>query len=65
MTATNTWIDEAEELLQRFPDANLGDVLKQITAHYLFNHKYGNQREVRAACDFLNLMQEEAVKASP
>ncbi len=58
---SKTFLDLAEELLARFPDADRGELLRQITGSYLMDFKYGNKREERAACDFLNLLQSEAV----
>jgi len=57
-----TWFDHAEELLAKFPGIDRGELLAHITASYLMDFKYGNKREERAACDFLNLLQVEAIK---
>lgn len=60
-----TWYDHATEMLARFPGVNHTELLTQLTASYLMDFKYGNKREERAACDFLNLMQAEAIKLKP
>jgi hypothetical protein len=64
MPASNskTFRDYAEELLSRFPGVDRDELLRQLTASYLMDFKYGNKREERAACDFLNLLQAEAIK---
>ena len=54
--------DHAEELLARFPNVDRAKLLRTLTALYLMDVRYGGKREERAACDFLNLMQAEAVK---
>ena len=64
-TKSKTYRDHAEELLARFPGADSDELLRQITASYLMDFKYGNKREERAACDFLNLLQAEAIKLKP
>jgi hypothetical protein len=60
-----TWYDHAEEMLGRFPGIDRNELLIQLTACYLMDFKYGNKREERAACDFLNLLQAEAIKLRP
>lgn len=60
-----TWYDHASEMLARFPGVNHTELLTQLTASYLMDFKYGNKREERAACDFLNLLQAEAIKLRP
>lgn len=60
-----TWRDHAEEMLARFPGVDRDELLRQLTASYLMDFKYGNKREERAACDFLNLLQAEAIKLRP
>ncbi len=57
-----TFLDHAEELLSKFPGIDRSELLGQLTASYLMDFKYGNKREERAACDFLNLLQTEAIK---
>lgn len=57
-----TFRDHAEELLARFPGVDLAEVLIRVTACYQMDFRYGNKREERAACDFLNLVQEKAVQ---
>lgn len=60
-----TWYDHATEMLARFPGVNHTELLTQLTASYLMDFKYGNKREERSACDFLNLLQAEAIKLKP
>lgn len=57
-----TYLDHAEELLAKFPGVDRVELLRQVTASYLMDFKYGNKREERSACDFLNLLQAEAIK---
>ena len=57
-----TYREHAEELLGKFPDVDRAELLATITALYLMDFRYGNKREERAACDFLNLLQAEAIK---
>jgi hypothetical protein len=52
-------------MLARFPDVNHTELLTQLMASYLMDFKYGNKREERAACEFLNLLQVEAIKLRP
>ena len=60
-----TFFGQAEEMLARFPGVNHSELLAQLTASYLMDFRYGNKREERAACDFLNLLQVEAIKLRP
>lgn len=60
-----TWYDHAAEMLARFPGVNHTELLTQLTASYLMDFKYGNKREEREACNFLNLLQVEAIKMKP
>ena len=57
-----TFLDHAEELLAKFLGVDRAELLGQLTASYLMDFKYGNKREERAACDFLNLLQAEVIK---
>ena len=57
-----TYYDHAEALLAKFPGVNRGELLIALTADALLNFRHGNKREERAACDFLNLLQAEALK---
>ena len=57
-----TYGEMAGEVLARFPGVDRNKLLIQITASYLMDFRYGNKREERAACDFLNLLQAEAKK---
>ena len=54
------WSELAEDLLSRFPGVDRAELLKRMVAHYFFDMKYGNKREERAACDFLNEVQLKA-----
>lgn len=56
------WRDLAEDLLAQFPGADRAELLKDVVAHCFFEMKYGNKREERAACDFLNEVQRIAVR---
>jgi len=64
MPASNskTFLEHAEELLARFQGVDRANLLLHVTALYLMDFKYGNKREELAACDFLNLLQAEAVR---
>lgn len=64
-TKAATWYDHAAEMLARFPGVSHTELLTKLTASYLMDFKYGNKREERAACDFLNLLQEEAIRLKP
>lgn len=64
-TKSKTYWDHAEELIAKFPGVDRNKLLVQLTASYLRDFKYGNKREERAACDFLNLLQAEAIKLLP
>jgi hypothetical protein len=57
-----TYYDRAEALLAKFPGVNRDELLIALTADALLNLRHGNKREERAACDFLNLLQAEALK---
>jgi hypothetical protein len=59
---TGTFLDFGKELLGKFPNVDRAELLAQIAALYLMDFEYGNKREERAACDFLNLLQKEAAK---
>ncbi len=68
MRANNTartFLDQANELLARFPDVDRAKLLAHVTALYMMDFQYGNKQEERAACDFLNLLQREAEKLTP
>lgn len=62
---SKTFLGHAEELLAKFPGVNRAELLGHVTALYLMDFRYGNKREERAACDFLNLLQAEAIKLRP
>lgn len=52
----------AEELLARFPGVDRAELCKDVVASAFFEMKYGNKREERAACDFLNEVQRIAMR---
>lgn len=52
----------AEDLLSRFPGVDRAELLLQMVSFHFFLMRHGNKREERAACDFLNELQREAVK---
>lgn len=54
------WHKLAEELLARYPGVDRAELLKRLLAQCFFEMKYGNKREERAACDFLNEAQRQA-----
>jgi hypothetical protein len=56
------WHDLAEDLLARFPGVDRAELLKDMVAHYFLEMKHGNKREERAACDFLNEVQKQAIR---
>lgn len=56
------WAELAEDLLARFPLLDRAELLKNMVAKMFFDMRYGNKREERAACDFLNELQIEAQK---
>ena len=59
------WSDMAEDLLARFPGVDRAELLKKVVAGCFFSMRFGNKREERAACDFLNEVQVEAYKLQP
>lgn len=56
------WNELAEDLLSRFPGVDRAELLKKMVAGCFFSMRYGNKREERAACDFLNEVQVNAHK---
>ena len=60
-----TCLELADELLSKFPDVDRAILLKEITCTYFYNLRLGNKLEERAAFDFLNLLQAEALKLTP
>ena len=52
----------AEDLLARFPGMDRAELLKKMVAGCFFDMRFGNKREERAACDFLNEVQVNAHK---
>lgn len=59
------WHVLAEDLLARFPGVDRAELLKKMVAHCFFEMRYGNKREERAACDFLNELQHIAIALKP
>ena len=59
---SKTFLDHADELLDRHRGVDRAELLRSVTALYLMDFRYGNKREERAACDFINLLQAEAIK---
>lgn len=59
---SKTWNDYAEEMLAQFPGVDRAKLLTAVVAATFFEMKYGNKREERAACDFLNLVSAQAIK---
>lgn len=59
---SKTFGQQAAELLANFPGVDHAELLNTVVALALMDVRYGNKREERAACDLLNLVQEEAVK---
>lgn len=59
------WHELAEDLLARFPGVDRGALLKDVIAHCFLDMKFGNKREERAACDFLNMVQRYAIRRRP
>lgn len=57
--------DLADELMDRFPDVNPKAWLREMIGHYFFKMKHGNKREERAACEFLNVLQQAGCRLSP
>jgi hypothetical protein len=60
-----TFLDDAKDLIGRLPHKDDSELLRQLTGSYLMDYEYGNKREQRVACDFLNLLQSEAIKLQP
>lgn len=50
----------AEDLLSRFPNVDRAALLKDMVAWCFYEMRWGNKREERAACDFLNQIQASA-----
>ena len=51
----------AEELLSRFP-VDRAELLKDMVSLCFYWMRWGNKREERAACDFLNELQRIAIR---
>lgn len=47
----------AEEFLDRFPNLDRADLLKQMVSLCFYWMRWGNKREERSACDFLNELE--------
>lgn len=52
----------AEELLARFPDMDRAELLKDVVALCFYWMRWGNKREEKQACDFLNELQRMAIR---
>jgi hypothetical protein len=61
---SKTFLDHAGEFLSAevFTGVDRSELLRRMTALYLMDFKYGNKREERAACDFLNELQATAAR---
>jgi len=55
----------ADELMERFPEVNPKAWLREMIGHYFFEMKHGNKRDERAACAFLNVLQQAGCRLSP
>ena len=55
----------AEDLLARFPGTDCAQLLKDMLALCFYWMRWGNKREERSACDFLNEVQRMAIKNRP
>ena len=51
----------ADDLIARFPGVDHGHWLREMTARAFTEMRYGNKREERAACDWLNALQRAAI----
>lgn len=52
----------AEDLLARFPGTDRAELLKDMVALCFYWMRWGNKREERRACDFLNEVQRIAIR---
>ena len=52
----------AEDLLARFPGVDRAELLEDMVAWCFAEKRYGNKRQERAACDFLNEVQRIAIR---
>lgn len=52
----------AEELLAKFPGVDRAGLLKDMTTMCFYWLRWGNKREERQACDFLNELQRIAIR---
>lgn len=52
----------AEDLLARFPGVDRAELLKDMVSICFYWMRWGNKREERAACDFLNELQRIAIR---
>ena len=62
---TKSFAEFAQDLLDRFPGVDHSALLKDVTAQYFMDLKFGNKREEREACNFLNLLQQRAIQHKP
>jgi len=54
----------AQDLLGKYPDADRALLLELMTSNAFFAMRFGNKREERAACEYLNLLQAKAAHLS-
>jgi len=54
----------AEELLSRFPKVDRSELLKDMVSLCFYWMRWGNKREEKQACDFLNELQRIAIRNS-
>lgn len=54
----------AEELLAKFPNVDRAELLKDMLGQCFYWMRWGNKREERQACDFLNEVQRIAIRKS-
>jgi hypothetical protein len=52
----------ANDLLGRYPKADPARLLHAVVSHYFLLLKFGSCAKERFACEFLNLVQMQAVK---
>lgn len=50
----------AEDLLNRFAGVDRALLLEMMTSQAFFAMRFGNKREERAACEWLNMLQVKA-----
>jgi hypothetical protein len=62
LPVSKTFLEMADDLLGRFPQTNKEHLLRLMVSWAFFNMRFGNKREERAACEFLNELQDSAAK---